>query len=203
MKSLIKQLQDGEIAVKNDGSLKDLIRVLKAAFPKDKGMPFGKSPYYGTISGEAWLGFDKTDLPSYSTAEFIKEIDMKGRTITPEQAQSIIDIACSTWKGSLSEEWATDIVLKQDITISEEMYKRMRNACTGKQHRLFDEIFGKNEEHYPDGTPCLVREYEGFGWNFRYADGKGMFYDSGKKSGEATAWTYHMKLDMNNLPVNE
>jgi hypothetical protein len=52
---------------------------------------------------------------------------------------------------------------------------------------------------YPDGTPCLVKEY-GVSWTLRYANGKGEFYNDGKKSGGTTSWKDHLKLDVNNLP---
>jgi len=56
---------------------------------------------------------------------------------------------------------------------------------------------------FPDGTPCLVRGSNIDSWSLRYANGKGSFYPSGKKSGINTPWKQSMKLDMNNLPVNE
>ena len=39
--------------------------------------------------------------------------------------------------------WGKDIVLKNKIDISELEYKAMREACTLRQHELFDDIFGK------------------------------------------------------------
>jgi hypothetical protein len=186
------------------------------------------------------------------------------RIIKYHDAQRIIDIACLDWKNILFDKWGKNIVLKSDIAISEEEYRRMRNACTYEQHVLFDAIFGKdtntfkvgdwvigwfhinsdymheaweigkikddyvypkkNLEHnasydhlrlatveeikaaniFSDGTPCLVSDYHNGGWLLRYANGKGKFYDDCKKSGENTcSWKYSIKLDMNNLPVNE
>ena len=71
--------------------------------------------------------------------------DMKKFTITAELAQSIIDIACGTWKKQLAEKWANNIVLGNEIEISEEFYKEMRAACTPPQNELFDKIFGKDD----------------------------------------------------------
>lgn len=48
MKTLIEQLRDGEIAVKNDGRRDELARVLKAAFPKDSGSSCSYSFYIKT-----------------------------------------------------------------------------------------------------------------------------------------------------------
>jgi hypothetical protein len=71
--------------------------------------------------------------------------EMKPRIITAEQAQSIIDIACTTWTGKLADKWAKDIVTKKPIEISEEFYQEMRKACTDAQHKLFDQIFGVDD----------------------------------------------------------
>jgi hypothetical protein len=76
----------------------------------------------------------------------IKEIKMKNRILTPQNATRIINIACSKWKPKLAEKWATNIVLNKDTEISEEFYQEMRKACTTDQNTLFDEIFGSDEQ---------------------------------------------------------
>lgn len=63
------------------------------------------------------------------------------RKITSEDAQRIIESACSQWKKKLARLWAEKIVLKEEIEISPDFYTEMRNACTQDQHQLFDEIF--------------------------------------------------------------
>jgi hypothetical protein len=63
-----------------------------------------------------------------------------------EHATDIINIACFTWREKLAKLWATDIILKRNLIISETFYKEMRGACTAEQHKLFDEIFGKDVE---------------------------------------------------------
>jgi hypothetical protein len=75
-----------------------------------------------------------------------KEIKMKSRFLTPQNATRIIEIACSSWKSKLAKKWSVNIVLNSNIEISEEFYKEMRNACTTDQNKLFDEIFGKDEQ---------------------------------------------------------
>jgi hypothetical protein len=127
----------------------------------------------------------------------------KTRTITPKDAKRIITIACPKWEEILADKWGKAIVLDKQITIPEDDYKNMREACTQPQHELFDEIFGKDKEIYPDGTPCLVRNSDLDGWHFRYANGEGKFYANGEKSGCASEWKQYMELDMNNLPVNQ
>jgi hypothetical protein len=76
----------------------------------------------------------------FAVAEIVKSF-----TITSEQAQSIINIACNAWKKQLAEKWANNIVLGNEIEISEEFYKEMRVACTAPQNELFDKIFGEDD----------------------------------------------------------
>ena len=108
--------------------------------------------YFGSTNEEELLkchpGYVKIDLETFrkitgSSKQTQKE--MKPRIITAEQAQSIIDIACTTWTGRLADKWAKDIVTKKPIEISEEFYQEMRKACTGPQNDLFDQIFGKDD----------------------------------------------------------
>jgi hypothetical protein len=69
---------------------------------------------------------------------------VKNMKLTVTDAKRIIDLACVNWKEQLAREWGANIVLNKEIEISEEFYKTMRNACTEKQHELFDEIFGED-----------------------------------------------------------
>ena len=82
----------------------------------------------------------------YKLVSLNKEIKMKNRILTPQNATRIINIACSTWKPKLAEKWATNIVLNKDTEIPEEFYQEMRKACTTDQNTLFDEIFGIDEQ---------------------------------------------------------
>jgi hypothetical protein len=77
---LIKQLQEGKIAVHNDGTLEELREVLKYAFPKD-GWYNGATKYYISSGGTQWIATDKTDLPSYSVKKFLKEETMEKKII--------------------------------------------------------------------------------------------------------------------------
>jgi len=76
----------------------------------------------------------------------IKDIKMKNRILTPEDATRIINVACWSWKPILADKWAKNIVLDMNIEIDEEFYKEMRSACTTPQNDLFDTIFGKDEQ---------------------------------------------------------
>jgi len=170
------------------------------------GAEFQKKVLGYTFSGSFPECKSLEDLTKFVNAikgEISKQKEKK-RKISAVDAQRIIDIACvGNWKPKLAEKWGKDIVMGNPIFVSEDFYQEMRKACTKWQHELFDEIFGKDEEVYPDGTPCLVRTSDKDTWNLRYANGKGEFYNKGRKSGESYTWQHHMKLDINNLPVNE
>lgn len=70
---LIKQLREGTIALKNDGALQDLKKVLWYAFPEDKTNSEGtfkyyyKRPYY-----HEWGCSDIINAPTHSVKEFLK-----------------------------------------------------------------------------------------------------------------------------------
>lgn len=76
-------------------------------------------------------------------------------------------------------------------------------TCGSQWLRLATEEEIKAANVFPDGTPCLVRDNLGDNWKFYYANGKGEFYAYGRKSGNSIPWKQSIKLDMNNLPVNE
>lgn len=73
-------------------------------------------------------------------------------TLSLEDAKRIVGIACPQWRKILIGRWVHFIFDENinGIPISEEEYTEMRNACTDKQHELFDEIFGE------DKKPLLV-----------------------------------------------
>ena len=71
---LIKQLREGTIAVENDGTLDDLIKILQYAFPNDKCKIIGDCKYYSRLdyTENIWVGKNRIDLPTYSVKEFLK-----------------------------------------------------------------------------------------------------------------------------------
>ena len=68
---LIKQLREGTIALKNDGTLDELRKVLKYAFPK-YGETNGSFKYYYKREDCAWEYSNETNLPTHSVKEFLK-----------------------------------------------------------------------------------------------------------------------------------
>ena len=70
---LIKQLREGTIALKNDGTLDELNKVLRYAFPNEPSESKGIRKYYFATSNKYyWTLNDTTDLPSHSVKEFLK-----------------------------------------------------------------------------------------------------------------------------------
>lgn len=69
---LIERLRKGEIAVKNDGTLEELNKVLKEAFPEDKSTLYGNGNYYLNIfNSDTWASVQGTILHSYSVKDFL------------------------------------------------------------------------------------------------------------------------------------
>ena len=70
---LIKQLREGTIALKNDGTLDELNKVLIYAFPNDVPSSKGYCKYYFVSEDKNYWSFnDTTDLPLHSVKEFLK-----------------------------------------------------------------------------------------------------------------------------------
>ena len=70
---LIKQLREGTIAIKNDGTIDELNKVLRYAFPNDASVSRGFTKYYFVSENKNyWSLYETTDLPSHSVKEFLK-----------------------------------------------------------------------------------------------------------------------------------
>ena len=71
---LIKQLREGTIALKNDGTFDELNKVLRYAFPNDVPSSKGYCKYYFVSEDKNyWSLYDTTDLPTHSVKEFLKQ----------------------------------------------------------------------------------------------------------------------------------
>ena len=121
-------------------------------------------------------------------------------TLSLEEAKRLVGIAPREHKGILARTLGKLFMLEKDLEVSEIRYEEMREIFNTEQQLVLDEIFGKDEEVIPDGTPCLVRSN---GWSLKYADGKGQFYFHGAKKGHTSKWDEYQVLDINNLPVTE
>lgn len=163
----IKDLSEGKVAVVNDGTIEQLATVLKAAFPNDIISLGGDYKYYLQSSNISswWCRRRDTDLPTQSVKEFIKQIKTENMDdsrfpfkLKVNDAQTIIDWACSNWREKLVVRWAKQMLIDKIVVIEEPFYKEMRKACTNEQHELFDEIFGKDEELFKVGDWVVWRD---------------------------------------------
>lgn len=73
------------------------------------------------------------------------------KRLEAKDAQRIINIACDTWKSKLANKWGATIALGEYLEVKDDFYKSMREACTPDQHKLFDEIFGKDDVEFKVG----------------------------------------------------
>ena len=168
---------------------------------KSNDVSLGGFDWYESILGaEVWL--EVINNKQFHLIQKPKK-DRFPFKLKEEDAKRIVNIAVRGVNIVLSEKWGSDILLIGYVDVSEEYYKRIREWFNDEQNLLIDEIFGKDEEFIPDGTPCLVAHAIGSGWRLRYADGKGKFYNVGKKNGVSGQWDNYQILDINNLPVNE
>lgn len=72
-KFTIKDLAEGRCAVKNDGTVEELNKVLKAAFPTDIESTGGWD-FYMKENFDEWDGYDSTKLPIQSVKDFLEEL---------------------------------------------------------------------------------------------------------------------------------
>ena len=167
----IEDLSEGRVAVINDGTIEELTTVFKAAFPDNETTPSRIFKHYSRRQGvpKEWDAILNdamlTKLPAQSVKEFINQLkteNMDNRfpfKLTVNQAQSIIDIACAKWKETLAELWAKQMLVDKVVIIQEKFYKEMREACTPEQNKLFDDIFGSDEEQFSVGDWVVVEKY--------------------------------------------
>lgn len=75
-KYTIKDLAEGKCTVKNDGTVKELNKVLKAAFP-DVSQAVGNAIYYfkNAYSSKAWTEGMESPGPVQSVKEFLEELE--------------------------------------------------------------------------------------------------------------------------------
>lgn len=74
-KFTIKDLAEGKCAVKSDGTLEELNKVLKAAFPSSGRAVCGDKPFYYKYIDGFWASWYKTKLPVQSVKDFLEELE--------------------------------------------------------------------------------------------------------------------------------
>ena len=115
---LIKQLQNGEIAVRNDGTLDELREVLKVAFPKDKTElnDFYKRKDVFLASKEytgEWCYdiLQHNTLPNFSVKDFLKPDEL-----------TLEELIESVKKKAKDEGFNCDVVLEESKEFEVEWY---------------------------------------------------------------------------------
>jgi hypothetical protein len=100
--------------------------------------PYCYSPYDHTYCSSS----SKNDIGAYVYKSILYMDGSPIRSLLPENAQRIIDMAYPDWQQRLAKKWGAKIALKQTIIVTEEEYQEMRKACTMEQAEVFDnEIF--------------------------------------------------------------
>jgi hypothetical protein len=167
---LIKQLREGKIAVRSDGTVEEIRQVIKEAFPFDKTEPSGQSNYYrsSNLDNNNWMGGNITTIPYYSVKEFLKEKEF----VLPEKWAIKGEFSSKRNNRILSEWFSTNSNNCWAISSPEYFYfiednncKRVKYLPTSyteitfeqfKKYVLKEEIMGKKIIGYR----LVKREYE-------------------------------------------
>lgn len=91
----IKDLANGLVAVKNDGTLEELRKVIKLAWPNDIKTGGCYRFYYKNCAKNEYWPSDSTDLPKQSVKDFLKQINMNVDKVNDE---FIVDCTKNTTK---------------------------------------------------------------------------------------------------------
>lgn len=128
----IQDLRDGKVAVINNGSAKDLSKVIKMAFPNDLEINEGYFLYYfkGNFK-DNWDCDNKTDLPTQSVKVFLKEIQDK---------ESLIQATINAFSTFTDEE--------------KEFYRKL----TGQTERDIKDFLKPHEEKYSGYTSLIGKD---------------------------------------------
>ena len=94
-KFIIKDLAEGRCAVKNDGTVEELNKVLKAAFPNGRHAS-GDATFYFKSDNIEWIGVNYTIGTSQSVKDFLEELES---TKLPKRGDRILvsNRACDKW----------------------------------------------------------------------------------------------------------
>ena len=164
-------------------------------------------PYTNINSqGEGWLhsmapgyivGYVEITMDQFRKAflEDKQETDQKFPVmITTEQAKYLIESHDPHMQIILAGEWALEVVLKEGVEVSQEIYTKMREGADKIQHEILDEVFGpdKPKHTFKKGDLVWVKDLTGEVWHVRYFShvlqkGYATFGDQ-EKSGLTIQW---------------
>lgn len=95
----IKDLQEGKCCVSNDGTLEELRKALRYAFPLDKNTIIGGREFYMALKADPdeWVGWDLiASLPKVPVKHFIKQIEMEQNK--PKRGDIVLVKNMGEWK---------------------------------------------------------------------------------------------------------
>lgn len=141
----IKDLSEGRCAVKNDGTLEELRKVLKKAFPKDLTYTKGISDFYYRYSAISSCGNDFTYLPFQSVKDFLKQINTNSIFHLPEK-WCLKPVTKE--QGNIIREWINEIKIGSKYKVGREQdfywhypeYDIMHSHCYDRPVVGYEEI---------------------------------------------------------------
>lgn len=71
----------------------------------------------------------------------LKTTNMKNFKLKTEQAKKIISIACPPWQIKLTDLWAKELLLKDEVEITLDFYNEMMNESNNSQKEVLNNIF--------------------------------------------------------------
>lgn len=85
----INDLSEGKCAVINDGTLEELQKVVKLAFPEDRSTPMGTSRYYYTTDGKLWSSISyRLNIAMQSVKDFLQPQFKRGEMVLVRDSDS-------------------------------------------------------------------------------------------------------------------
>ena len=103
---------------------------------------------FGKKNGKflAWSGSKTMQLAQKATDitiwSYVQKVE-KAVTITSDEAQKIVNIACNEWKAKLFNLWGLKVFLNEDIEVTENQILEFIGAANKNQKVVLKEIFNK------------------------------------------------------------
>ncbi len=151
----------------------------------------GTSKYYGVVNGmlqyeyriAEFKGASIITLEEWDNCVNGKQEEETTYKVPYIDMQKVIDVACSTWKRKLIKNFAANIMLQEDCTVSEKLKISMLKEATTEQLPLVKALFEKDLSVKVDMSMLDVRsgggQYVGkafwlkpsYNWEIKVEDG--------------------------------
>jgi hypothetical protein len=130
----IQDLRDGEVAIKNDGTIKELTAVLKYAFPNSiNSSPIGEATYYFRLKEGVWgAGGIRESFPSQSVKDFLVQLPKNGKSfkeIVSDAKQAAKEMMEMVTPKSEADNWLDKIEKEKEIV------KTVEKSESGEIHK--------------------------------------------------------------------